>query len=162
MRLKVHIILNNFPLKIAGYGPLIEQAQIDSPPNIKFLGKVSHKQVSLEMLNAKFLLIPSECYEGFPMVIVEAFAHGLPVVASRLGSMAEIVEDGITGLYFEPGNPRDLAEKARWMFEHPEECRRMGENARKVYEDKYTPEKNYEQLMAIYRNVIEEYKYGRG
>jgi glycosyltransferase involved in cell wall biosynthesis len=129
---------------------------------VDILGRLTADQVALEMSRAFFLVMPSEWYEGFPMVLVEAFAHSLPIVVSRLGSMIEIVEDGITGLHFEPGNPIDLAEKARWMFEHPEECRRMGENARKVYEDKYTPEKNYEQLMEIYRNVIEEYKYGRG
>ena len=72
--------------------------------------------------------------------------------------MAEIVEDGVIGLHFKPGNSQDLAEKVTWMNNHPMECRRMGENARRVYEEKYTPERNYQMLMEIYRGVIAEKK----
>jgi glycosyltransferase involved in cell wall biosynthesis len=151
----------DIPLLIAGDGPMMKDVRHDPSSQVSILGRVSQGQVSTIMSNAAFLVMPSEWYEGFPMVLVEAFAHGLPVVASRLGSMAEIVVDGETGIHCEPGNPRALAEKARWMFEHPEECRRMGENARKAYEDKYTPEKNYQLLINIYRETIEEYKHGR-
>lgn len=108
------------------------------------------------MLNASFLVMPSEWYEGFPMVLVEAFAHGLPVIASRLGGMAEIIKDGTTGLHFEPGNPQDLAQKVQWMHKHPEECLQMGKNARQAYEEQYTPEKNYEMLIDVYQQAIEE------
>ncbi len=80
----------------------------------------------------------------------------MPVVASRLGSMEEIVEDGTTGLLFEAGNVEDLAEKAIWMVEHPNECRRMGENARRIYKEQYVPEKNYKMLMKIYQDVLSE------
>ena len=69
--------------------------------------------------------------------------------------MAEIVEDGVTGLHFTPGDAGDLAAKVRWAAAHPEEMRRMGLNARRVYEEKYTPETNYRQLMAIYDAAIE-------
>ncbi|HEB72214.1 MAG TPA: glycosyltransferase, partial [Nitrospirae bacterium] len=92
----------------------------------------------------------------FPMVLVEAFAYGLPVVASKLGGMAEIVEDGVTGLHFTPGDPDDLAEKVRWMIGHPDERKRMGENARRIYEEKYTPERNYEMMRNIYKQAIDE------
>ena len=92
------------------------------------------------------------------MVLVEAFSQGLPVVASRLGGMAEIVEDGIAGLHFEAGNPQDLAEKVQWMHDHPDECRQMGLNARKVYEEKYTAEKNYKMLIDIYQQAIDDSK----
>ncbi len=64
--------------------------------------------------------------------------------------MAEIVEDGITGLHFTARHAEDLAAKVRWAAEHPDEMRVMGANARRVYEDPYTPEINYRQLMAIY------------
>ena len=146
------------PLRIVGDGPLMPDICKVGNPAIETLGQLSGQQVSAEMGRASFLVMPSEWYEGFPMVLVEAFAHGLPVVASRLGSMAEIVEDGITGLHFEPGNPHDLARKVQWLHDHPEECRQMGENARRDYEAKYTPERNYEMLMRIYEEVIEEKK----
>ena len=90
------------------------------------------------------------------MVLVEAFSLGLPVVASRLGAMAEIVEDGITGLHFEAGNAKDLVHKVKWMQEHPAERHQMGRNARKAYEEKYTPERNYKILMNIYQEAIED------
>jgi len=109
------------------------------------------------MGRAVFLVMPSECYEGFPLVLVEAFAQGLPVIASHLGSMAEIVKDGVIGLHFGPGDAGDLAAKVRWAANHPEEMLRMGKQARRVYEEKYMPEANYHQLMAIYQVAIEEY-----
>jgi len=98
--------------------------------------------------------MPSLWYEGFPMAIREAFACGKPVIASRLGALAELVEDGKTGLLFEPGNPQDLAEKIKWMFDHEDECIQMGKNARKVFEEKYTAERNFEILMRIYQHAI--------
>ena len=101
-----------------------------------------------------FMVMPSEWYEGFPMTIREAFAYGKPVVASRMGAMAEIINDGKTGLLFEPGNPDDLAEKVRWLAEHKEIAVQMGKSARVEFEAKYTAEKNYEILMNIYKMAI--------
>jgi glycosyltransferase involved in cell wall biosynthesis len=142
-----------YPLIIAGEGNFPCKSGNNPCSNVQFQGKLNREEVFSRMSESLFLVMPSECYEGFPLVIAEAFAHGLPVLASRLGSMAEIVTDGVTGLHFRAGDPRDLAEKARWMFENPEECRKMGENARRVYEDKYTAEANYRILMKIYRNA---------
>ncbi|MEI8573512.1 glycosyltransferase [Methylomonas sp. LW13] len=136
------------PLRIAGSGELANQ--LGGINAVKYLGFQSAEDVDALMREAKFLVMPSEWYEGFPMVLVEAFSRGLPVLASRLGGMAEIVEDGVTGLLFEPGNAHELAEKARWLINHPDECMRMGNNARATYLEKYTPEINYNQLKAIY------------
>jgi Glycosyltransferase len=105
------------------------------------------------MQQASFLVFPAECYENFPMTIAEAFACGLPVLASRLGAMAELVEDGQIGLLFEPGNPEDLAARVAWAWTHPEEMRRMGKAARQEFEEKYTAEKNYQMLMQIYERA---------
>jgi len=148
----------DIPLKIAGDGPLIEMITADNSSNITILGKISPSRVIEEMTKIRFIVMPSECYEGFPMVLVEAFAHGIPVVASNLGGMPEIIENNFTGLLFEAGNPKDLAKKVLWMHTHPEECIRMGENAKNVYKQKYTPEKNYEILMDIYQKTIETYE----
>ena len=91
----------DIPLHIAGDGPLKNMIKDYCCRHISFLGMLTPDRVSEEMNKASFLVMPSEWYEGFPMALVEAFSHGLPVVASRLGSMAEIVEDGTTGLLFE-------------------------------------------------------------
>ena len=145
----------DIPLRIAGSGPLENKLSYLTGNGVKVLGVLDQQSVQKEMRQAAFLVMPSEWYEGFPMVLVEAFSQGLPVVASRLGGMAEIIEDGVTGLHFEAGSAVDLADKVRWMNDHPEECRQMGRNARKVYEQKYTPERNYEMLMAIYQQAIQ-------
>jgi glycosyltransferase involved in cell wall biosynthesis len=86
---------------------------------------------------------------------VEAYAKGTPVIASGLGALAELVEDGRTGLRFRPGNPEDLAAKVEWAWTHPRELAAMGQEARREYELKYTAERNYELLMEIYRLAIE-------
>ncbi|HDM08882.1 MAG TPA: glycosyltransferase, partial [Candidatus Omnitrophica bacterium] len=83
-------------------------------------------------------------------------ACGVPVIASNIGAMAEIVEHGRTGLLFEPGNPEDLADKVAWAWNHPEKMAEMGREARKEYERKYTAEKNYEMLMEIYKLAKEK------
>jgi glycosyltransferase involved in cell wall biosynthesis len=145
-------------LRVVGDGPLLDDVAnlAAANPQIESLGHLSSQRVSLEMAEAGFLIFPSEWYEGFPMTIVEAFSAGLPVIASRLGGMAELIADGVTGLHFNSGDEKDLADKVRWAADNPGEMLRMGRNARLVYEDKYTPEKNYQQLMAVYRDVIEK------
>ncbi|MEH2380242.1 MAG: glycosyltransferase family 4 protein [Nostoc sp.] len=151
------------PLKIVGDGPcgqkLQQQIKNTSSENfIEFLGFQDKPTVLALMQNAQFLVFPSIWYEGFPLTIAEAFACGLPVLVSKLGSMVEIVENGVTGLHFEAGNHRDMAAKIEWATTHPEAMRTMGKNARQVYETKYAPEVNYRQLMAIYQQVINQKK----
>jgi glycosyltransferase involved in cell wall biosynthesis len=151
------------PLKIVGDGPCDKKLQQQikntcSENFIEFLGFQDKPTVLALMQNARFLIFPSIWYEGFPLTIAEAFACGLPVLVSKLGSMVEIVEDGVTGLHFEAGNPKDMAAKIVWATTHPETMRTMGKNARQVYEAKYAPEANYQQLMAIYQQVINKKK----
>lgn len=100
--------------------------------------------------------MPSVCYESFSMVICESFACGKPVVASNLAAMAELVEDGKTGLLFKPGNSEDLALNIKWIMENEDVCIEMGENARKVFEEKYTEEKNFYISLKIYQNTLME------
>ena len=141
-------------LRVAGDGP--DEPRLRALPNVTLLGPLPGGQVQFEMTHALALVLPSVSYENFPRTLVEAFASGLPVIASRLGAMAELIDDGETGLLFEPGNPADLAAKLRWALQHPDEMRAMGANARRVYEAKYTPEINYRQLLAIYQEAISE------
>ena len=99
--------------------------------------------------------MPSICYEGFPRTIIEAFAAGLPVIASRLGAMAALVKDGHTGLLFDPGSAADLSAKLQWAQAHPARMDTMGVAARAEYEAYYGPDKNYATLMEIYADAIE-------
>jgi glycosyltransferase involved in cell wall biosynthesis len=89
------------------------------------------------------------------MTILEAFACGLSVIASNLGSLPEFVEHRRTGLLFRPGDAHDLAQQVRWAFEHPEEMAAMRVAARREYEEKYSAERNYKLLMGVYEMAIE-------
>ena len=90
------------------------------------------------------------------MVVLEAFACGTPVIASRLGSLAEVVQEGVTGLHFEPGNPADLARKVNALASRPYAAQHLGETARKVFLEQFTPERNFKMLMGIYQRASED------
>ena len=139
-------------IRIAGTGP--EAACLENEKSITALGVLSGESVRSEMSRAIALVLPSICYENFPRTLVEAFGCGLPVIASRIGALAELIEDRVTGLLFEPGNSQDLADKMRWAQGHPEEMADMGRTARKLYEAEFSAERNYQQLMAIYQDAI--------
>jgi len=106
------------------------------------------------MSQTEFLVMPSVWIKTFGIVIVEAFVHGLPVIASRLGAMAEIIDDGVTGLLFTSGDVNDLTAKVGWAIANPERMAEMGLAARRVYELKYTEHESYRQLMQIYREAL--------
>lgn len=145
----------SFRLKVAGDGPLREEVTRRADAGrVQYAGALSRQAVQELMHEAAFLVFPSICYENFPLAIVEAFASGMPVIASRFGAMAEIVEDGRTGLHFTSGDPEDLARKIEWAVTHPKEMGEMGRAARTEYVTKYTAEQNYRQLMKVYRRVI--------
>lgn len=125
-----------------------------APGNVEFLGMLGKPELARLFLRLRIVVVPSVCYEGFPMSVVEAMAHGRPVIASRIGGIPEIVEDGVTGLLCEPGNADDLAEKIRYLWDRPELCRQMGEAGRDKAALEYNKARYYERLMAIYQDAI--------
>jgi glycosyltransferase involved in cell wall biosynthesis len=143
--------------KIVGDGPLMKElkdkVKAEKISGIEFTGRKTFHECMELLRDARFMMMPAVCYENFPMAIREAFACGKPVIASNLGAMAELVEDGKTGLLFEPGNAEDLAVKIRWMLKNEDACIAMGKNARKEFEEKYTAEKNFQILTGIYQTV---------
>jgi glycosyltransferase involved in cell wall biosynthesis len=146
------------PLRIIGAGPerevLEASAKRFSLVDVRFLGQLPHEEVLADLKGARCLVFTSAWYENFPMTIAEAFACGVPVIASRLGAMEEIVAHGRTGLHFTSGDAEDLAQKVEWAWTHPERMAEMGREARREYETKYTAEKNYPLLMDIYQRVL--------
>jgi glycosyltransferase involved in cell wall biosynthesis len=121
---------------------------------VTLLGQLPSTRVAEEMAGAVALVLPSVWYEGFPMVLVEAFSCGLPVIASDIGALSELVEPGSTGLLFKAGDADDLLRKMEWAISHPSEMQRMGRCARAVYELKYTQRANYDALMNVYEAAI--------
>lgn len=146
--------LAGLPVRIVGSGP--EARHLAAVPGILQFGTIGADEVRNQMEQAKALLLPSICYENFPRTIVEAYACGLPVIASRIGSLLELVEHGQTGMLFESGDAADLARTMRWAEDHPDEMAEMGRRARQRYEERYTPEINHAQLIAIYQAAMAE------
>ena len=153
-------LATNVPLCVVGDGRLREEmeAQIKKfgLSQITMVGEVSPDCVVHWMHGARFLISPSLWYEGFPVTVAEAFACGLPVIASELGSLAEIVVPGRTGLHFEPGDASELARAVDWAWSHNDHVQRMGRQARLEFERKYTAERNYRNLMRIYDQLLDQ------
>ncbi|MFV9504775.1 MAG: glycosyltransferase family 4 protein [Oscillochloridaceae bacterium umkhey_bin13] len=143
---------DRLPLRVVGTGPLADQLSRESEqyPHIHWLGSRSQAEVLELMRQARLLVMPSLWYETFGRVIIEAFAVGLPVLASRLGSMEQLIQHQRTGLLVQPGDPQDLVATVNWALAHPAAMASMRRNARTEYEALYTPERNYALLMAIY------------
>ncbi len=139
-------------IDVIGSGPMDTLAT--STFGEQYLGFLPLDKIIARMRSALFLIVPSICYESFPRTIVEAFACGLPVIASRLGALPDLVQDGVTGLLFNPGDPADLAAKIKWAQSNPEKMLTMGRAARIEYEAKYTPQRNYQTLIDIYDEAI--------
>ncbi len=148
------------PLKILGDGPAaIElKRQSQGHPEIEFLGFVSQDCYAQYLRGAKFLIVPSLCYENFPRVVLESYSYGVPVLASSLGGFPEIVIDQETGMLFCPGDVDDLLSKIEWLLSHEDQRLVMQQNIHKLYATTFSARKNYEILMDIYHQAITHQK----
>jgi glycosyltransferase involved in cell wall biosynthesis len=148
------------PLFLLGDGPMREEIapQMGTTGLVEaaLVGSVPREDVLRWMRGAHFLVCPSHWFEGCPLVIVEAFACGVPVIATGHGPTAEMVDHGRTGLHVAAGDSADLAAKVAWAWAHPDEMRVMGEAARHEFERKYSAESNHSQLIALYRRLVEQ------
>lgn len=151
----------HIPLKIVGDGELrskLESISIQYDLNVEFLGYQNKDFVMSMLKKSRFLVLPSECYEGFPVTVVEAFASGKPVVGSKIGSLDEIIEENITGSKFTFGSSDALADCIQNMWEDIDKLKTMSENARFSFENKYNPSINFSILSSIYNDAITEHK----
>jgi glycosyltransferase involved in cell wall biosynthesis len=102
---------------------------------------------------ARFLVVPSIWFETFALVAGEAMSHGIPVIASRIGALQEVVDDNRTGLLFNPGDADDLAEKMTWLWNRPDECQRMGEAGHQKAQREFAPDVYSRKLLAAYKKT---------
>lgn len=151
----------DIPLKIVGEGPLEILLKSNLPKNVEYLGRLPRPHVLELLRNTTFLVFPSEWYEGFPMVIAEAFATASPVLAANCGAAAEVVRDGVSGWHFKPGDADNLAQVIESAWTNPDERKRRGALARKQYDDYYSLERNYSMLMNLYETAVEWSKTDR-
>jgi glycosyltransferase involved in cell wall biosynthesis len=144
-------------LRIVGTGPESDALRKLGGTGVVFLGSLDRAAVLEEMRRALVVVVPSIWFESFPMILIEAFACGTPVIASRLGSLAEIVGDNITGRLVAPNDPMSLRECIASLISDPALAARLGADARRVFLERYTPRINLQRLEGIYENAIREF-----
>ena len=148
------------PVRIAGDGPDRPQLGRQAPENVEFVGQLGRGAIDGFYQKARYVVVPSKSFEGFPLAIVESMSQGLPVIASRIGGLPEIIEDGVTGFLFEPGNAEDLSIKMRLLWENSVLCRQMGQAGQQKVLRKYTEDIYFRNLMAAYQKAIQRSRGG--
>ncbi|MFC3449805.1 glycosyltransferase family 4 protein [Amycolatopsis speibonae] len=145
------------PLVIAGTGPMQDEVArwAHGRDDVRYLGLQSKEECRDLVARSNAVLAPSEWLETFGLVVVEAMAAGVPTVAAAHGAFRELVEDGVTGLLHEPGNPESLAACLREVVGDAERNQEMGWAARLVYEQEFTPKIGLERLVGGYRAAID-------
>jgi len=144
----------DIPFKVAGDGPILPEMTTRAPHNVEFLGRLTFDDLIAFYSKARILVVPSLWYEPFGMIVVDAMALGVPVIASRIGGLPDVVDDGVTGALFEPGNSRDLVCKIRDLWEDSNGCERMGGAGREKALTQYSPEAYLRSLLAVYNAAI--------
>lgn len=142
-------------LRLVGEGdlrPELERLAVNLP--VRFLGQVDSEEARRQIAGARLLVLPSICFEGFPMVVREAFAFGTPVAVSNLGPLPSIVRHGVSGVVFESSNPEPLLSEVRQAWDTPGLLEQLGNGARAEFEGQYTEEANYASLMDIYERAM--------
>lgn len=141
-------------VQLAGEGAAIGELVTKASRNVSFVGRLDRARIAAFYRKARFVVVPSKGFEMCPLVISEAMAHGLPIIASRIGGLPEMVEDGFTGFLFEPGNSQDLASKMKLLWESPDLCREMGRAGREKAIQEYSEDVYYKRLMILYRKAL--------
>lgn len=157
--LKVYAALQTcIPLVVMGDGPEreeLEKMAADLSLPVRFTGYLSGQTLHDAIAGARSVILPSECYENAPLSILEAFAHGKPVIGARIGGIPEMIEDGINGLLFESGNIQELRAKLLLMAGmNDQRIMEMGKAAREKVEKEYSPAAHYERLMEVYSRAM--------
>jgi glycosyltransferase involved in cell wall biosynthesis len=140
-------------LLIVGDGPQAEQIRHRLPRTAELMGLVSPEELPGLVAGARALLVPSVWYEPAGRVVMEAYASGVPVIASRIGALPEVVEEGVTGLLADPGS-REAWTRAMAALSDDRESARLGEGAFRAWSDRYTPDRGVRELEAAYEEAI--------
>ena len=142
---------------VAGDGParpaLEARAAAAAPGRVRFLGRVAKDEVQRLMATALVTVLPSRWHENQPMVVIESFAAGTPVVGTTLGGIPELVEDGVTGATVPPNDPVRLAGALESLARDPGRAMSMGVLARRRVRDEFSPERHLERIHAVYEEA---------
>jgi len=153
-------------LKIIGAGPeqkhLVEYIKLKQARNIEMLGALKSPELFEIIKKSKFVIVPSQWYENYPMSVIESMALGKPVLAAKLGGLTEMITENYNGWFFQPGNIRDLRDKIKRNFTNNQLIEQLGRNARRTVEQKNSSETYYKELLGIYDSLIKTNKVGLG
>lgn len=148
-------------LKIVGNGQASEELQDLTVragiENVEFLGFKEGDERFEILKRAMFMVFPSECYENMPYAILESFACAVPVIASNIGGLRELIGDGITGLHFQAGNTKDLARKISMLSKDKELLLRMRHNSRRYAEDFFSERIGYKNIIDVYKKAVNNF-----
>jgi len=158
MMLQVFKERKDLGLKIIGEGPLLEKARHFIKKNrlshIECLGYISSEERFEAVKRAAFLLFPSLYYENFPYVLMESLTLGVPVIASSIGGVPEIVEDKQNGLLFSPGSVEEMTHRINMLLRDPSLLEKMRKQAREKADLVFSEKKGYLELLDMYRSVM--------
>jgi len=143
----------DIPFRFAGDLDPMRGDVAKAPPNCTFLGSLSGTNLISFYASARFLVLPSICYEGFPLSLIEAMSQSKAVICSRMGGLPEIVEEGVTGLLATPGCPMVLADKIKHLWGHEDDCRKMGLAGKDKVLKEYSEEIYFSKLMEVYEKA---------
>ena len=151
--------IQDLTLKIMGEGSIrgnLESFVIEEQiANVEFLGFIKGPKRFEVLKKAMFMVFPSEWYENFPYTIIESFACGTPVIASKIGGSQELVKNGVTGFLFEPNSTKDLLQKISDLTKNKKLLLKMRYNARKLAEERYSENVGYKNLMDVYKDTLD-------
>lgn len=150
--------LGDLQFKFAGSYHRMPEVIKQKPDNCEFMGQLDAEGLDWFYSDARMFVFATRCYEGFPTVLLEAMSYGLPVVCSRIGGLPMIVEDGVNGLLYEPGNAVELADRIRTLWQDTALCQKLGEVGQRKMKKEYAAERLMDKLVGIYEKVIKEKK----
>jgi glycosyltransferase involved in cell wall biosynthesis len=140
-------------LVIAGDGPQMPRLRALAPAGVRFLGALPAAGVPPLIARARAVLAPSICYEGAGRAVLEAYASGVPVLASRIGGLTEAVQDGGSGLLVAPGDPGAWAAAIDRLADDDLSVR-LGVGAAALWRERFTPEHGLTELEAAYHDAM--------
>lgn len=152
--------IEDLKLYIFGSGPeennIKELINLNKINNIKIFGKCERNKLFNYIKKSKAVIVPSLLYEGLPMIIIETFAFGKPIVATKIGNLKELIKEGKNGLLFSPNNKEEFKEKICRLIKDDNLYRSLCEGAYKEFIDNYSERINYSEIMRIYNNLLGE------
>lgn len=146
--------LTDIPLHMTGSHEQMPNVARTIPHNVRLRGLLDPAAVRRLYEGARFVVVPSKCYEMCPLVIAEAMSHGLPVIASRIGGLPELVEEGVTGMLFEPNDAKDLASRMQLLWNNHSLCQKLGQAGRRKALQEFSEDAYYQRLMSVYQRAI--------